>query len=158
MAKTNAARILDRLNLSYRLLEYSADENDLSASSAAKQLGLPAEQIFKTLVANGDKTGIIVASVPGDNELDLKALARQSGNKKTELVPLKQLQHLTGYVRGAVSPLGMKKDYPYYLDQHALNYPFIVISAGIRGLQISLSPEDLIKATKAVTGFFCRKN
>ncbi len=157
MAKTNAARILDRLNLSYRLLEYSADENDLSASSAAKQLGLPAEQIFKTLVADGDKTGIIIVSVPGDNELDLKALARQSGNKKIELVPLKKLQHLTGYVRGAVSPLGMKKDYPYYLDQHVLNYPFIVISAGIRGLQISLSPEDLIKATSAVTGFFCRK-
>ncbi len=157
MAKTNAARILDRLNLSYRLLEYSADENDLSASGAAKQLGLPTEQIFKTLVADGDKTGIIVASVPGDNELDLKALARLSGNKKTELVPLKKLQHLTGYVRGAVSPLGMKKDYPYYLDQHALNYPFIIISAGVHGLQISLSPEDLIRATKAETGPFCRK-
>ena len=157
MAKTNAARILDRLKISYRLLEYSADENDLSAASAAKQLGLPAEQIFKTLVADGDKTGIIVASVPGDNELDLKALARLSGNKKIELVPLKELQHLTGYVRGAVSPLGMKKNNPYYLDQHAGNYPFIIISAGIRGLQISLAPEDLIEATKAVTGFLCRK-
>jgi len=157
MAKTNAARILDRLKISYRLLEYSADENDLSAASAAKQLGLSAEQIFKTLVADGDKTGIIVASVPGDNELDLKALARLSGNKKIELVPLKNLQHLTGYVRGAVSPLGMKKDYPYYLDQRALNYPFILISAGTRGLQISLAPEDLIKAAEAVTGFLCRK-
>ena len=155
--KTNAARILDRLNLSYRLLEYSADDNDLSAASAAKKLELPAEQIFKTLVAHGDKTGIIVASVPGDNELDLKALARLSGNKKIELVPLKELQHLTGYVRGAVSPLGIKKDYPYYLDQHARNYPFIIISAGIRGLQISLAPEDLIKATNAVTGPLCRK-
>ena len=157
MTKTNAARILDRLNIDYRLLEYTADESDLSAAGAAKQLELPVEQIFKTLAVRGDKTGIIVASVPGDHELDLKALAKQSGNKKTEPLPLKELQHLTGYIRGAVSPLGMKKDYPYYLDQHALNYPFIVISAGVRGLQISLAPEDLIKATKAVTGFFCRK-
>ena len=158
MTKTNAARILDRLNIDYRLLEYTADESDLSASGVAKQLELPVEQIFKTLVAHGDKTGVIAVSVPGDNELDLKALAKQSGNKKTVLVALKELQHLTGYFRGAVSPLGMKKDYPYYLDQQALFYPFIVISAGIRGLQISLAPEDLIKATKPVTGFFCRKN
>lgn len=154
--KTNAVRILERMQLDYRLLEYSYDENDLSAAGAARQLAVPADQILKTLVARGDKTGVIVASVPGDGELDLKALARLSGNKKLNLVPLRELQELTGYVRGSVSPLGMKSNFPYYLDDKALGYEAIIVSAGVRGLQISLAPEDLVEAAGAVTGRLCR--
>jgi len=154
--KTNAVRILERMQLDYRLLEYSYDENDLSAAGAARQLAVPADQILKTLVARGDKTGVIVASVPGDGELDLKALARLSGNKKLNLVPLRELQELTGYVRGSVSPLGMKCNFPYYLDEKALGYEAIIVSAGVRGLQISLAPEDLAEAAGAVTGRLCR--
>lgn len=154
--KTNAVRILERMKLDYRLLEYSYDEKDLSAAGAARQLAVPADQILKTLVARGDKTGVIVASVPGDGELDLKALARLSGNKKLNLVPLRELQELTGYVRGSVSPLGMKSKFPYYFDEKALGYDAVIVSAGVRGLQISLAPEDLVEAAGAVTGRLCR--
>jgi len=156
MKKTNAARILDRLGLEYRLLEFDVDEDDLSAQNAARKLGLPPEQIFKTLVARGDKSGVIIASVPGGSELDLKALARVSGNKKVELVPLKEIRPLTGYIRGAVSPLGLKSNFPCYLDQSAFDHSSIIISAGARGVQISLSPRDLAAALEAKPGCLAR--
>lgn len=156
MKKTNAARILDQLKVNYRLLEYNYDEDDLSAANAAQQLGVPADHIFKTLVARGDKTGVITVSIPGDHELDLKALARLSGNKKVELIALKELQPLTGYLRGAVSPLGMKNAYPYFLDLEVEKFPEVIVSAGARGLQIALAPADLARATSAVAGKITR--
>ncbi len=152
MKKTNAARMLERLGLSYRLREIPVDESDLGAERAAELLGLPLFRVFKTLVARGDKSGVITASVPGDKELDLKALARVSGDKKVEMVSLKEIQGLTGYIRGAVSPLGMKQSYPYYLDESAFTHPFIVVSAGVRGAQIEIGANELFIATGAVTG------
>ncbi len=156
MKKTNAARILDRLKVDYRLIEFPVDEDDLSARNAAEKLELPLEQVFKTLVARGDKTGVVIASIPGGSELDLKALAKISGNKKVELAPLKEIQQLTGYIRGAVSPLGMKSSYSCYIDQRAYNFSFVIISAGVRGIQISLSPLDLVEVLSAVTGKLTR--
>lgn len=156
MKKTNAARILDRLKIDYRLLEFDVDEDDLSAQHAAKALGIPPEQVFKTLVARGDRTGVMIASVPGGKELDLKALAKISGNKKVELVPLKEIRQLTGYIRGAVSPLGMKSTYPCYMDQSAFNHGAVIISAGARGVQISIGPRDLARALGAETGILTR--
>lgn len=149
MKKTNAARILDGLHISYELREYEVDETDLSATNVAAKVGMPPEQVFKTLVARGDKTGVIMACVPGDAELDLKELAAASGNKKVEMITLKEVQPLTGYIRGGVSPLGAKKKYPVFIDETALLYPAIAVSAGIRGCQIMLSPEDLILAVEA---------
>ena len=154
--KTNAARILERLGVDYNILEFDVDEDDLSAQDAARKLGLPPEQIFKTLVARGDKSGIIIACVPGGKELDLKALARVSGNKKVELAPLREVRNLTGYIRGAVSPLGMKSSYPFFLDQSAFDHSSIIVSAGARGVQISLSPQDLASALEAETGVLTR--
>lgn len=156
MKKTNAARILDRLGIEYRLLEFDVDEDDLSAQNAARKLGLPPEQIFKTLIARGDKSGVVIAAVPGGSELDLKALARVSGNRKVELVPSKEIRPLTGYIRGAVSPLGMKSNYPCYLDQSAFNHSSIIISAGARGVQISISPRDLAVVLEAEPGGLAR--
>lgn len=157
MKKTNAARILERLGIAYTLLEFDVDEDDLSAQDAAKKLGLPPEQIFKTLVARGDKSGVIIACVPGGSELDLKALAKVSGNKRVDLVPLKEIRQLTGYIRGAVSPLGLKSNYPFYLDQSAFTHPAIIVSAGNRGVQVSLSPQDLTSALEAQTGTLTRQ-
>jgi Cys-tRNA(Pro)/Cys-tRNA(Cys) deacylase len=156
MKKTNAARILDRLKLSYSLKEFRCDQWDLSAENAAELLNVPVDRVFKTLVARGDKNGVIVASIPGGSELDLKALARVSSDKKVEMVSLKEVQPLTGYIRGAVSPLGMKHVYPYYLDESAFGQDFIIISAGIRGTQIEISPADLQKAASAVIGKLSR--
>jgi Cys-tRNA(Pro)/Cys-tRNA(Cys) deacylase len=152
LKKTNAVRLLDSLKISYRLLEFAVDESDLSAEKAAALLGRPLEQVFKTLVARGDKSGVLIATIPGNAELNLKALARLSGNKKVELVHLKEVQQLTGYIRGAVSPLGIKGNYPRYLDESAYNFPLIITSAGVRGLQIELSPHDLARAINATTG------
>jgi len=152
LKKTNAVRLLDSLKISYRLLEFTVDESDLSAEKAASLLGRPLEQVFKTLVARGDKSGVLIATIPGNAELNLKALARLSGNKKVELVHLKEVQQLTGYIRGAVSPLGIKGNYPRYLDESANNFPLIITSAGVRGLQIELSPRDLAQAINATTG------
>lgn len=149
MTKTNAARILDRLKISYEIKEYEVDESDLSAEHMAPQLGLPLNQVFKTLVARGDKTGVLMACVPGSGELNLKALAAASGNRKVEMVALKEVQPLTGYIRGGVSPLGAKKTYPVYLDESALQFPFISVSAGHRGYQLWIAPQDLIKAADA---------
>jgi len=149
MTKTNAARILDSLNIRYDLKEYTVDEADLSAQNAADKIGMPLEQVFKTLVACGERTGIVMACIPGAGELDLKALAIASGNKKVEMVPLKEVQPLTGYLRGGVSPLGSKKRYPVFLDESAGNWPIIAVSAGRRGCQIVMAPDKLVQATNA---------
>ena len=148
--KTNAARILDRMGIGYELKEYPVDVNDLSAVNVAAKVGMPVQQVFKTLVARGVKTGVLMACIPGDGELDLKALAAASGNKKTEMVHLKEVLGLTGYIRGGCSPLGAKKEYPVYLDKSAENWEIIAISAGKRGEQIMLAPADLIQAVHAV--------
>lgn len=145
--KTNAARILDRLGISYEQKEYEVDESDLSAIHVAAVSGMPIEMIYKTLVARGDRTGIVMAVIQGDLELDLKALAAASGNKRVEMVHLKEVFSLTGYIRGGCSPLGAKKDYPVYLDERATGLEKISVSAGKRGEQLVLSPEDLLAAS-----------
>ncbi len=147
--KTNAARMLDRAGIDYELREYIVDEEDLSAPHVAEALGLPPEQVFKTLVARGDRGGVLLAVVPGSAELDLKALAAASGNRKVELVHLKEVQELTGYIRGGVSPIGTKKPCPVYLDSSARRWPAISISAGVRGVQILIAPEALVRAIDA---------
>ena len=152
MKKTNAARFLENLKIEYTLFEYEVDESDLTAESVARKVNLPLEQVFKTLVARGDRTGTLLVCIPGGMELDLKAMAELSGNKRVEMVPLKEVQPLTGYVRGGVSPIGTKKRCPVYLDERAMKYPFISISAGIRGCQIFIEPGSLTKALQATLG------
>jgi Cys-tRNA(Pro)/Cys-tRNA(Cys) deacylase len=147
--KTNAVRMLDQLKIPYELRVYEVSEHELDALSVARKVNMPLEATFKTLVARGDKTGVILACVPGNIELDLKKLAVVTGNKKVELVALKEIQPLTGYIRGGVSPLGSKKKYQLFLDQSALNYEQISVSAGQRGLQMILSPPDLQRAAQA---------
>jgi Cys-tRNA(Pro)/Cys-tRNA(Cys) deacylase len=149
-AKTNAARLLDRLDIRYEVREYEVDPEDLAAESVAAKINLPAQQVFKTLVARGDRNGICLAVIPGNCELDLKALAAASGNRKVQLVPVKELQGLTGYMRGGVTALAGKKDYPVYVDEKIELFDVISISAGVRGLQILLSPADYLNATRAV--------
>src|SRR3954468_21459684 len=141
--KTNAARILDVAGTHYELREYEVDEDDLSAPHVAEKIGMPPEQVFKTLVARGDRTGVLMACIPANAELDLKALAAASANKKVELVAVKEVLGLTGYIRGGVSPLGGKKAYPFYLDETAELWDVISVSAGLRGLQMLLSPTAL---------------
>ncbi len=148
--KTNAARILDELGIAYRIAEYKVDEEHLDAVSVAAEVGMPAGQVFKTLTVRGDKTGVLFAVIPGDGVLNLKALAKVSGNKKTELVSLKEVLPLTGYVRGGCSPLGAKKKYPVYLDSSCSLWENIAVSAGQRGMQLIVNPEDLLKATDGV--------
>lgn len=147
--KTNAARILDRAGVDYELRSYSVDENDLSAPHVAEAIGMPPEQVFKTLVVRGDRQGILLASIPANTELDLKALAAASGNRKVELVPVKEVLGLTGYIRGGVSPIGAKRPYPLYLDETAILHDVISVSAGIRGCQMLLAPGDLARITEA---------
>lgn len=147
--KTNAARVLDKLSIRYELREYEVDPNDLAAETVAAKIGLPAEQVFKTLVANGDRHGICLAVVPANTELNLKALAEASGDRKIQLVPVKELQSLTGYIRGGVTALAGKKDYPVFADETMELFDMISISAGMRGMQILLAPADYIQATKA---------
>lgn len=147
--KTNAARILDGLGIAYEVKTYAVDESDLSAVHVAQISGLDIKMIFKTLTARGDKTGVIMAVIGGGDELDLKALAKASGNKSVEMVALKELLPLTGYVRGGCSPLGAKKNFPVFLDARALSLEKISISAGQRGMQIVLAPKDLVKAVNA---------
>jgi Cys-tRNA(Pro)/Cys-tRNA(Cys) deacylase len=154
--KTNATRQLDKQGIPYQLRDYEVDPNDLSAIKVAAQIGMPPCQVFKTLVAKGDVLGIVLAVVPGDLEVDLKALARLSGNRKMELVPVSQLQQLTGYIRGGVTALACKKNYPVYLDASAAAHGLISISAGVRGTQILLAPPDYIKSTNATTGSISR--
>jgi ybaK/ebsC protein len=147
--KTNAARILDRMGITYELVAYDVDESDLSAVHVAAQLGQNVEQVFKTILLRGDRNGVFVCIVPGAEEVNLKLAASVSGNKKAETVSMKELLPLTGYIRGGCSPLGMKKPYPIFLHSSASQFPFIYISAGLRGLQLKLAPADLIKAVKA---------
>jgi Cys-tRNA(Pro)/Cys-tRNA(Cys) deacylase len=147
--KTNAVRLLDQLKIPYELREYEVDPEDLAAETVAAKIGLPPEQVFKTLVARGDRNGICMAVIPGNAELDLKALAAAAGDRKIQLVPVKELQALTGYVRGGVTALAGKKDYPVYADETIELFDVISISAGIRGMQILLAPGDYLKATKA---------
>jgi Cys-tRNA(Pro)/Cys-tRNA(Cys) deacylase len=150
--KTNAARILDQNKITYELKEYVYDESDLSAVNVAGKIGLPIEQVFKSLVARGDKTGIILACIQGDKELNLKSLAILSKNKKVELVPLKEIQPLTGYIRGGVSPVGLKKNYPIFISSDITKQEKVAVSAGLRGLQVFLRSLDLISVTKAQLG------
>jgi Cys-tRNA(Pro)/Cys-tRNA(Cys) deacylase len=147
--KTNAARLLDQAGVHYELREYPVDEADLSAPHVAAAVGLPPEQVFKTLVVRGDRVGVLLAVIPGDMELDLKALASASGNKKVELVPVKEVLGLTGYIRGGVSPVGTRKPYPVYLDETADLWDFIAVSAGMRGCQMLVAPEDLARVVEA---------
>lgn len=150
--KTNAARILDQAKISYELISYEVDEADLSAVSVAKKVGMPPEQVYKTLVARGDKNGVVIACIPANHELNLKALAQVSGNKKVEVVHLKEVQPLTGYIRGGVSPLGTKKKYPVYFQEAVLAQEKIALSAGIRGLQIFAASQDLIQVVQGTLG------
>ncbi|MCR4667625.1 MAG: Cys-tRNA(Pro) deacylase [Desulfovibrio sp.] len=152
MKKTNAARLLESLGIVYSLHEGKVDIHDLSAETMAKSLGEDPRRVFKTLVTRGDKTGVLMACIPAGEELDLKALAAHSGNKHVEMVPLKEVQGLTGYIRGGCSPLCAKKKYPVFIHESARDYSTIFISAGLRGLQLELAPEDLRKAASAL---FC---
>jgi Cys-tRNA(Pro)/Cys-tRNA(Cys) deacylase len=152
MTKTNAARILDRQGIKYELLVYDVDESDLSAIAVADKLRQNIDQVFKTLVLRGDKSGIIVCIIPGAGELDLKKASYLSGNKSAAMVPVKEIFELTGYIRGGCSPIGMKKNYPAFIDESCILYDFIYVSAGIRGMQFKISPDDLIKVAACQTG------
>ncbi|MBI3892220.1 MAG: Cys-tRNA(Pro) deacylase [Candidatus Wallbacteria bacterium] len=145
-AKTNAVRLLDRLGIRYELRAYEVDLEDLSAESVAEKIGLPSEQVFKTLVARGDRGGVVLAVVPGSSKLDLKALARLSGDRRVETVPLKDVQPLTGYVRGGVTALACKKDYPVFVDETLELFDVVSLSAGVRGTQVLLAPADYLRA------------
>lgn len=142
--KTNAARLLDRAKIPYELVPYAVDEEHLSAQHVAEQLGEDIESVFKTLVLKGDRTGYFVCVVPGHHEVDLKAAARVSGNKKVDLIPMKELLPVTGYIRGGCSPVGMKKLFPTFIHRSVEGRPFIYVSAGVRGLQLKIAPEALI--------------
>ena len=147
--KTNAARLLDRAKIAYELVPYRVDEEHLAATHVAEQLGEDIACVFKTLVLKGDRTGYFVCVVPGDHEVDLKAAAKVSGNKKVDLIPMKELLPVTGYIRGGCSPIGMKKAFPTYIHASASEHPFIYISAGVRGLQLKLAPADLAAYVRA---------
>ncbi len=147
--KTNATRILDTLGISSTLREYEVDPDDLSAGTVAAKIGLPPEQTFKTLVVHGDRGGVYFAVIPGNAELDPKALARVTGDRKVDLVPLKDVQQLTGYIRGGVTALGAKRDYPVYADETVELFDIISVSAGVRGTQVLLAPADYLRAVKA---------
>ena len=155
--KTNAARMLDRMHIRYECIEYEVDEDDLSGTHVAAVTGLPPEMLFKTLVAKGDRTGYVVACVPVAEEIDLKALAAVSGNKSAEMIHVKELQGVTGYIRGGCSPLGMKKQFPTFFDSSVKQLSRVSVSAGRRGTQIILAPEDLIRASGAAVADIIRK-
>ena len=150
--KTNAARLLDSLAIPYEIREYEVDPDDLAAESVARKVGLPPEQVFKTLVARGDKHGVCFAVVPGDQHLDLKGLAQLTGDKKIDTVALREVQPLTGYIRGGVTALAAKKSYPVFADETIELFDVISISAGMRGAQILIAPADYIRATAAQLG------
>jgi Cys-tRNA(Pro)/Cys-tRNA(Cys) deacylase len=156
--KTNAARILDKLGVRYELREYEVNEADLSAETVARKVGMANERVFKTLLARGDRNGPCFAVVPAGRELDLKALAKLSGDRKSELVALKEVQPMTGYIRGGVTALGAKKDYPVYLDESAIGFDLIAVSAGVRGTQIVLSGADYARAVGATAGPLAKRS
>ena len=148
--KTNVARLLDKAKIAYQLVPYEVDENDLSATHVAEQLGEDIAQVFKTLILHGDKSGYFVCVIPGADEVDLKKAAKVSGNKKCEMIPVKELLPLTGYIRGGCSPIGMKKHFPTYIHPTTSGFDKIYVSAGQRGLQIQIAPADLIKVAQAI--------
>ncbi|MBR3951014.1 MAG: Cys-tRNA(Pro) deacylase [Bacteroidaceae bacterium] len=150
--KTNAARLLDKAAIPYELIPYTVDENNLAVEHVAQQLGENIQQVFKTLVLRGDRTGIFVCVVPGNTEVNLKRAAKISGNKSAEMIAMKELLPTTGYIRGGCSPIGMKKPYPIYLHHTSTLYDYIYISAGVRGLQIKIAPVDLAEYTRATLG------
>lgn len=154
--KTNAARILDALGVAYTLAAYEVDPDDLAAESVARKIGMPPDQVYKTLVVRGDKRGVMLAVVPGDAELDPKALARAAGDTRVDTVPLREVQPLTGYIRGGVTVFGCKKDYPVYVDETVILYDRIAVSAGARGLQIVLHPDDYVRAARATVAGIAR--
>jgi Cys-tRNA(Pro)/Cys-tRNA(Cys) deacylase len=156
MPKTNAARLLDSLGIRYELRDYDPGDEHLAAEEVARRVGLPAEQVFKTLVVRGERTGVMLAVVPGDAMLDLKALAALAGDRKVDTVPLKDVQPLTGYVRGGVTALACKKDYPTFVDETIDLFDLVSVSAGVRGTQILLLPADYLRATRAKTGPLAR--
>ena len=147
--KTNAARLLDKAKIKYELVPYEVDENALAATHIATQLDEDIRQVFKTLVLKGDKTGYFVCVVPGDAEVDLKKAAKVSGNKKVDLIPMKELLPTTGYIRGGCSPVGMKKAFPTYFHSTCMDFDYIYVSAGVRGLQLKIAPADLVKYVRA---------
>lgn len=151
MKKTNAIRILDQHRIAYETIEYEVDESDLSATTVAQKLGQNVEQVFKTLVLRGDKTGVFVCVIPGNFDVDLKKAATVSGNKSSEMIAMKDLLPLTGYIRGGCTPIAMKKNYPTYIDESCMLFNFIYISAGVRGMQIKIDPSDLIELTEMET-------
>lgn len=150
--KTNAARLLDKAGIAYELIPYTVDENNLAVDHVAHELGENIEQVFKTLVLRGDRTGIFVCVVPGHTEVNLKRAAKLSGNKSAEMIAMKELLPTTGYIRGGCSPIGLKKPFPIYLHQSCTQFDYIYISAGVRGLQIKISPADLAAYTHATLG------
>ena len=154
--KTNAVRLLDTLGIRYELRDYTVDPNDLDAEGVAAKIGLPAEQVFKTLVARGDRHGVCLAVAPSNTQVDEKALARLTGDRKIELVPLKEVQPLTGYIRGGVTALARKRSYPVYLDETAELFDLISVSAGVRGTQILLAPSDYIATVRCMIGAIAR--
>jgi Cys-tRNA(Pro)/Cys-tRNA(Cys) deacylase len=149
VVKTNAVRTLDKLGIRYELREYTVDPDDLSAETVAAKVGLPPEQVYKTLAVEGDRNGICLAVIAANEELDFKALARETGDRKIDMVPLKEVQAVTGYIRGGVTALACKKDYPVYIDEMAQIFDVISVSAGMRGMQILLAPDDYIRAVNA---------
>lgn len=150
--KTNAVRLLDEMGIQYELREYEVDPDDLTAETVANKIGLPLEQVFKTLVARGDRNGVCFAVVPGNAKLNLKAMAKRTGDRKVETVLLKEVQPLTGYIRGGVTVLGARKAYPVYVDETIELFDVVSISAGMRGLQVLLAPADYLRATAATVG------
>lgn len=150
--KTNAARLLDKAGIAYELIPYTVDENNLAVDHVACELGENIEQVFKTLVLRGDRTGIFVCVVPGHTEVNLKRAAKISGNKSAEMIAMKELLPTTGYIRGGCSPIGLKKPFPIYLHHSCTQFDYIYISAGLRGLQIKISPTDLVSYTHATLG------
>jgi Cys-tRNA(Pro)/Cys-tRNA(Cys) deacylase len=150
--KTNAVRLLDAARIGYELREYDVDPEDLSAETVAAKVNLPLEQVFKTLVMRGDRNGVCLAVVPGNTVVDEKALAKLTGDRRIEMAPLKEVQALTGYIRGGVTALAGKRDYPVYVDETAELFDVISVSAGMRGLQILLAPGDYLRITKAKLG------
>jgi Cys-tRNA(Pro)/Cys-tRNA(Cys) deacylase len=154
--KTNAMRLLTQAGIAYDLKTYPVDENDLSGVTVAAEVGLPAGQVYKTLVARGDKTGYLVCIIPVDREIDLKKLAQASGDKRVELIPTKDLLAVTGYIRGGCSPVGMKKKFPTFVESAVLAEPIVAVSAGVRGCQMLLAPADLVAFTQANVCEVCR--
>jgi len=156
MIKTNAVRALDGLAINYELREYDVDPEDLSAETVAEKIGLPPEQVFKTLAVQGDRNGVCLAVIAANQELNFKALAQETGDRKIDMVPLKEVQALTGYIRGGVTALACKKDYPVYIDELAEICDVISVSAGMRGLQILLAPADYIRAVNATVAVIAK--